>query len=104
MCLEQIVLFCPLLLQNCLVRSFGSSQGIVVRDLFLVSSRELVVGIARFGNRVIAGFIDIANLVDHVNDFLRVCILALHSICHVVQTVFAGFEAIIRNECISTLL
>ena len=99
-----LVLICLLLLQNCLVRSFGSGQGAIICDLRLILSRELVVSIARFGNGGVAGFIDIANLVDHVNDFLCACVRTLHGICHVVQTVFAGFEAIIRNECISTLL
>ena len=103
MCLEQIVLFCPLLLQNCLVRSFGSGQGIVVFYLCLVSSRELVVGIARFGNRVIAGFIDIANPFDHVNDFLHACVFTLHDVGHIVQTLASVYIAVIRNKRVCCL-
>ena len=99
-----LVLICLLLLQNCLVRSFGSSQGIVVRDLFLVSSRELVVGIARFRNRVIAGFIDIANLVDHVDNSLCVRVLALCHVGHIVQSLASVYIAVIRNERVGRLL
>ena len=99
-----LVLICLLLLQNCLVRSFGSSQGIVVRDLFLVSSRELVVGIARFRNRVIAGFIDIANLVDHVDNSLCIRVLAFCHVGHIVQSLASVYIAVIRNERVGRLL
>ena len=99
-----LVLICLLLLQNCLVRSFGSSQGIVVRDLFLVSSRELVVGIARFRNRVIAGFIDIANLVDHVDNSLCIRVLAFCHVGHIVQSLASVYMAVIRNERVGRLL
>ena len=99
-----LVLICLLLLQNCLVRSFGSSQGIVVRDLFLVSSRELVVGIARFRNRVIAGFIDIANLVDHVDNSLCIRVLALCHVGHIVQSLASVYITVIRNERVGRLL
>ena len=90
--------------EDCLISILGSSQSVVICDLCLVGSRELVVGVARFCNSVIAVFIDLTDAIDHVNDFLCACVRTLHGICHVVQTVFAGFEAIIRNECISTLL
>ena len=92
--------------EDCLISILGGGQGLVVRglDLFLVGTGKLGVGTACFCNGVIAVFIDLTDAIDHVNDFLCACVRTLHGICHVVQTVFAGFEAIIRNECISTLL
>ena len=98
-----LVLIYLLLLQNCLVRSFGSGQGIVVFYLCLVSSRELVVGIACFRNRVIAGFIDIANPFDHVNDFLHACVFTLHDVGHIVQTLASVYIAVIRNKRVCCL-
>ena len=102
--LEQLVLFCPLLLQNFLVRSLGSGQGIVVFYLCLVSSRELVVGIARFGNGVVAAFTNRTDGCDHVDNSLCVHVLTLCHVGHIVQTLASVYIAVIRNERVGRLL
>ena len=101
--LEFLVTLGLLFTEDCLISILGGDQGVVVRDIFLVGTGKLGVGTACFCNGVIAVFIDLTDAIDHVNDFLCACVRTLHGICHVVQTVFAGFEAIIRNECVGAL-
>ena len=101
--LEFLVTFRLLFAENCLVSILGSSQSVVICDLCLVGSRELVVGIACFCNGVIAVFIDLTDAIDHVNDFLCACILALDYIRHIIERMFSLDMTVIRNECVGTL-
>ena len=102
--LQCLVLICLLLLQNCLVRSFGSGQGVIIFDLRLILSRELVVSIARFGNGVVAVFTNRTDRCDQVDDPLHIRIFHRHNVAHVVQTVCLAAEPVIRSQRVISLL
>ena len=101
--LEFLVTFCLSLAENCLVSILGGRQGVVVRDLFLVGGRELIVGVACFCNSVIAVLIDRIKVFDHYDDFLCACVLTLDYIRHIIES-FCFFDiTVICNECIGAL-
>ena len=89
--------------EDCLISILGSSQSVVICDLCLVGSRELVVGVARFCNSVIAVFIDFIDAIDHVNDFLCACVLTLDYIRHIIERMFSLDMTVISNKCVGAL-
>ena len=104
MLLQLPVLLSLLFAQDDFVPGFCVGEIIVICDFLLVFRGELVIGAACVRDAVIAIFVNVANIVNQVDDTLHIHIFHRHNVAHVVQTVCLTVEAVIRSQRIISLL